>query len=103
MFNDQNLFTVLTSILLNYYIINRYLDYILIENGDKHEIHINGIKDPIKGNYLPKIEQLNGITFYAEKPENTIIYLGDQIVDNIKVNPPDYMQKSTITIGAIKQ
>lgn len=76
-YNDEKLLVATTSELLNYNVVQQYLQYdVTYENGYA-VIHIKNVTDPVDGTYRPTLTELRGVTFYTTNPERTIIEIGN--------------------------
>jgi hypothetical protein len=94
-----NIFVATTSRLLNYYIAHKYLNWNYELRDDEVIIRIHGINDPISGAVAPTTGMLKGITFYV--PANTAktrIFIGNNELERIQRNPPDYTGRESVTI-----
>ncbi|MBC8526671.1 MAG: hypothetical protein ISS28_05695 [Candidatus Cloacimonetes bacterium] len=97
MYDDGELFVTTTSKLLNYYVHQKYLNWHYDSFHDSVNIIIDNIKNEVEGEYIPNVQQLEGITFYV--PENKIInlYIKDKRV-NFVMNKKDYKGHKSISI-----
>ena len=89
-----------TSKVLNYFITWRYLTWSVETNKDEYCIYIKAVDDPIFGAYKPNLSQLEGITFYVPNEARIRVFNGNEELENLRRNPPDYTEKSSITIGS---
>ncbi len=96
--SEGSAFVATTSRLLQYWVNRRYLDYEIIQGPIGDEIHINGINDPVRGQFIPTREELLGLTFYLQSPGDATIYLDNQILSGTVGNPPDQTGKPSISI-----
>ncbi len=93
-----NIFVTTTARLLTYYVNNKFLQWRVETRGRKIEIHIDSISDPVRGSFTPTLEDLGGMTFYSDQPDNTDIYLSKQLVPDIIVNNQDVTGKRSVMI-----
>ncbi|NMM63978.1 hypothetical protein HBE96_15100 [Clostridium sp. P21] len=93
-----------TSRLLNYANIHKYLMYNKVTEDGKTYINISSVDDPIFGKSTPTIDNIRGITFYCDDPENTVFLLNKTKIssDNLQVNPKDETGKASISIKWFK-
>jgi hypothetical protein len=98
-FKAGNIYITTTSGLLNYYIHQRYLDWTYKSENGETIIQIQGIKDPLKGDFVPRIEDLQGITFYVPDKIKARILLSGKELENIRRNSPDYTGRPSVTIA----
>ncbi|WMJ79722.1 hypothetical protein RBU49_12705 [Clostridium sp. MB40-C1] len=89
-----------TSRLLNYANVQKHLVYKKINLNNKMYINILSVKDPIFGTYIPTLNDIKGITFYCENPNNTILLLNDKVIpaENIQKNHKDKHGKKSISL-----
>ncbi|WP_435099421.1 hypothetical protein [Halorubrum sp. N11] len=89
--DDGKILVARTSRLLEYNRVSQFLEYDITTEGDRSNIEIERIRDPLLGEQTPSIEQVRGVTFYTDNPSKTDIYLaGDPIPEsNIQRNPTD--------------
>lgn len=93
-----------TSRLINYANVHKNILYDkVIENG-KAYININCINDPIFGKSVPTLDDIRGITFYCDDPENTVLLLNKNEIDpnEIQINPKDETGRASISIKWFK-
>lgn len=83
-----------TSRLLEYNRNHDHIEYEAIQLENNLEIHINKINDPVIGEFVPSLEQLRGMTFYAENPEAAEIY-----IDHVKVPKEELVSNESDGIG----
>jgi hypothetical protein len=98
-FKDGNIYVTTTSRLLNYYIHQRYLDWTYESENGEIVIRIRSIKDPLQGDFLPTVEDLQGITFYVPDKAKVRVLLGGHALENSRRNPPDYTGRPSVTIA----
>ncbi|WP_243240361.1 hypothetical protein [Clostridium cibarium] len=93
-----------TSRLLDYANAQKHLLYTKGKVNGKEYINIDCINDPIFGKSVPSIENLKGITFYCDNPDNTVLLINKNVVDSneIQINPKDETGKSSISIKWFK-
>jgi hypothetical protein len=93
-----------TSRVLNYANIHKYLMYNKLTEDGKTYINITSINDPIFGKSTPTIDNIRGITFYCDDPENTVLLLNKAKIssDDLQKNPKDDTGKSSISIKWFK-
>jgi len=99
-FEEKNIYVEPTSKVLNYFITWRYLTWSVETNKDEYCIYIKAVDDPIFGAYKPNLSQLEGITFYVPNEARIRVFNGNEELENLRRNPPDYTEKSSITIGS---
>ncbi|WKD51447.1 sulfotransferase family protein [Microbulbifer spongiae] len=99
-YSKEKINVVSTSKLLNYNRVNQFLNYEIIELETGSIINVSSINDPVLGiqNDLT-INQLDGITFYTDKPQSTFFMINGTMVkpEATKRNVSDGINKS-ITI-----
>lgn len=93
-----------TSRLLNYANIHKNILYDKVTEEGKTYINISCISDPIFAKYVPTLNDIRGITFYCDDPENTILLLNKNEIDpnEIQVNPKDETGRASISIKWFK-
>lgn len=102
---DGKIVVARTARLLNYANIHKYIMYNKVPNGDKTYINITNINDPIFGKHVPTLDDIRGLTFYCDNPENTVLLLNKTKIDSneIQINPKDETGKSSMSIKWFKQ
>ncbi len=90
--------TITTTRLLTYHLVNKNLVWRVTCKDDIFVIDILYVKDEVDGNFVPTLEQLQGITFYTNHPEKTIIHLDGNKIAKIQINQPDEKGKTSISI-----
>ncbi len=98
-----DIFITTVSRLLNYHCTCSNLQWLYHIKGDNQiEVLIEKVRDGIYGDYIPKIEELQGITFYTPDPENTSIFIkrdGESIrIQDVELNSADYTGRRSISI-----
>ncbi len=93
-----------TSRLLNYANMHKYVMYNKVVTDDKTCINITAVNDPIFGKQIPTIDNIRGLTFYCENPDNTLLLLNKNIInqDELQINPKDETGKASISIKWFK-
>lgn len=87
-----NIFITTTTRLLTYYHVFKKLKFNIEQVGKK--INVNLI---LNGDAQISTNDLNGITFYTDDPENTEMYLDNKLLKKV-VNPGDSTGKKSISI-----
>jgi hypothetical protein len=96
-FESGNIYVTTTSKLLTYYVVRRYLKWDVETAPGSTRIRISGVYDPLSGkDFLPDCNQLQGITFYVQDPENTVVLLGGEEVGKMQNNPEDFTGRKSI-------
>ena len=98
-YHEGKIYVTTTYKLLNYCRFIRYMDwkYEILPNGYT-KIFIHKIKDPILGEQLPTVEELQGITFYVNDSSKASIYIGEKKLTCIKKNPKDHTGRESVMI-----
>jgi len=96
-FDEGELLVSTTSKLLNYYVHRKYLNWDYKLSGNHLKIIIKNISNEVEGEFIPTIEELEGITFYVPENVNCEILLNNKKIDFIE-NPKDYEGRSSISI-----
>lgn len=93
-----------TSRLLSYATAQKHILYTKGKVNNTEYININCISDPIFGKSTPSIDDLRGITFYSDNPENTVLLINNTVVDSneIQINSKDETGKGSISIKWFK-
>lgn len=100
-YEDQGkLLVARTSRLLTYALTQQYVHYAVVKENGKTWINIINIQDPIFGTQKPNLEDVRGLTFYTDDPEQTYILLDQVPVKSmfIQRNPPDSTGKKSISV-----
>ncbi len=93
-----NIYVTTTSRLLNYFINQKYLKWSYETKGEEMIITIFSVEDPVFGSFVPTIKDLQGITFYVPAKDKIRIYINDREITDIRRNPPDFMERESVTI-----
>lgn len=98
--DDGKILVAKTSRLLNYADVNNFVSFNEIEDSGKTSINIKSIDDPIFGSKKPSLDDIRGLTFYTNTPENTTILLNKVPIDSneISVNPKDETSRPSVSI-----
>jgi hypothetical protein len=91
-------FVATTSRLLNYYANTRYLKWHSEVDKNGVLIRIDSISDPVRGEFVPSLEELRGVTFYVKDPRDVHMDIGGKRCENITVNPADHTGCASIMI-----
>lgn len=100
-YQDENKILIAnTTRLLNYSLAQKYLNYNVTEKKGITYINIASVDDPLFGAFIPKIDDLRGITFYTSDAQNTVISICNSIVssDQLQINPKDETGRASIGI-----
>jgi len=97
-FTDGQLLVTTTSRLLNFNLVYNHLKWNWKKTGEYYDIFIEGIDIPVNSvdNILPEFYQ--GLTFYTPDAERTRIFLNNDIILHLEINPPDYSGISSVSI-----
>ena len=90
--NRGNIFITTTTRLLTYYEVYRYINVEEKNIDDKRIINLS-----FKDEFLPSIEDLAGLTFYTNNPENTFIFFNSTQLETI-INSVDYTGRFSVSI-----
>lgn len=98
LYEQKKLWVASTSKLLNYFVVHKNLNWQVIMASDQVRIEIEKSNDPVWGEYLPSLQQLQGISFRV--PKNSKVEI---VVKNQKL-PINYHQNALadydfVTIG----
>lgn len=89
-----------TSRLLDYSRCYKFIRYGVTDFEGKTYINIEKFEDPVLGPSIPTLDEIRGITFYVDHPENTFLLLNlDPIPeDTIQRNEPDGNGRKSIGV-----
>lgn len=93
-----NIYVTTTSKLLNYHVMHKYMNWKYKEIENYIYLYISDIKDPVIGTYVPKVQQLKGFTFYVPEGKGIRIFIGENEIKNVRINPKDHNGMSSVTI-----
>ncbi len=96
-FDAGELLVSTTSKLLNYYVHRKYLNWDYKLDGKELKINIKSISNEVEGEYIPTLEELEGITFYIPTNTNCKIFLNNKEI-KFTNNPKDYTGRESISI-----
>ena len=80
-----------TSRLLEYNRSTEHLSYQAERRGTDVDIRISSVEDIVFGTFVPGLDQVRGVTFYADDPASTRVFLGESELDpgELQCNPTD--------------
>ena len=88
-----------TARLLTYYVNHKYLLWSQETNdNDETVIRVYGVADPLSGQHLPPVEDLQGITFYVPDSSRAQIIVGDRLLEQIERHPADETGRQSVSI-----
>lgn len=85
-----------THRLLSYWVRSHFLEWESTTIEGNPAIRITGINDPVHGWYLPREDELMGLSFYCQKPDKTRVYLGNTRLDSFLRFDEDFSGKPGI-------
>ena len=97
-YRDGNIYVTTSSKLLTYYVNKRYIEWDVINKGVDKYIRIKDINDPVRGKFIPDVDDLRGITFYTDSPGRTFLVISDKEIKQIKRNGEDETGRKSIMI-----
>lgn len=100
LFREGFLLILPLAALLNYNYVTTHLMWSYVKVGKEFRIKIHCIQDDFFETNLLKIPMisLQGLTFYTPDPSNTHVYVGDNLVQGLLLNPPDFTGKHSVSI-----
>lgn len=97
--HQQGRLLITTSSRLLNYVVNRdNLQYDYVTSSDGLEIRINAITDSVRGEFIPTIEELRGITFYIDQNQSTFLTLAGRRIPDVIRNRPDETGHASLSI-----
>ncbi len=97
--NEQGkIYVSTTAKILKYKFAHQSLDATQVQHNGRVQITIHGFDDPIEGQRIPSIEELQGITFYVNDSQQTDVFLGGQPINPLQRNPADGTGRPSVTI-----
>ena len=98
-YNDNgDIYVTTTNKLLKYYANTKYLNWSEEYHDDSLRIYIHNIKDPVRGSFVPSLNDLSGITFYSEYPQKTKVFVNETEVSELQLNDKDENGHYSVTI-----
>jgi len=104
-YQDEGKFLVARTVrLLDYARIHQFVRYSIAQVDGKKYINIYSIDDPVLGTSTPSMDEIRGLTFYVDDPENTYVLLDfNSILESeIQRNGPDRDGKKSIGVKWFK-
>ncbi len=97
---DKDILVTRTSRLLDYAQMWRYLNFQVAEKDGFTLIRILSINDPVRGERVPGLEDLRGLTFYCGDATKTAVYIGDTLLNqsDFSLNPADETGRQSISV-----
>lgn len=94
--DDGRILVARTSRLLEYNRVSKFLNWDYENDTNPPSLNICDIQDPILGKEIPSIDQLRGITFYVEDPQDVELQLRGSPIDSTMIvrNPCDGIEPS---------
>ena len=96
-----NIWVTTSAKLLNYYVNKFYLNWKTEVHGDSVDIIIENIVDPVRGEFIPDITDLQSVTFNSKYPAKTRVFINDKRVTDIQYNYPEDLSGNSLTIKSI--
>lgn len=96
-YKKGEIYVTTTSKLLRYNLIHNRLDWSVNREGGYFNIVINKVLDEISGKYIPKVGELEGVTFYTPCAEKTRLFIGGDQVYSFFKNPPDRTGRESVS------
>ncbi len=97
-YRNGNIWVTTTYKLLNYNVNIKYLHWKTHVENDSLKIIIEKIIDPVRGEYIPTVEDLRGITFFTKNPDKASIYIQNTKIKEVTKNDADQNFKKSIMI-----
>ncbi|MBI5142719.1 MAG: hypothetical protein HZA20_11115 [Nitrospirae bacterium] len=97
-YNAGNIYVTTTSRLLTFHMATENLAWRATSHGGRTVIDIDMVRDDIDGDFVPAVDDLQGITFYTGDPANTSIRLAGEVLDGTVCNPHDDTGRASVSI-----
>ncbi len=97
-YETGNIYVTTTSKLLNYYINHKHINWSYKNKKDEIIIYVHAVNDPVFGTFLPTTQNLQGITFYVPDGKKITLFIGDDELKSVQLNPPDYTGRKSVSI-----
>lgn len=97
-YNSGNIYVTTTSRLLTHHMIAENLVWSAASEGHRQVINIEMVHDDIDGDFVPTVEDLQGMTFYTGDPGKTSIRLAGEDLSDTVCNPPDETGRASVSI-----
>lgn len=97
-YKSGNIYVSTTSGILNYYVVNKFLNWSCEVKNNQTMIHIHGIDNPVSGPYVPAIHELKGTTFYVPDSTDVRVFLNGHEIPEIQFNDYDFAGKKSVTV-----
>jgi len=103
-YENGDIYVTATYKLLWYNFIHDNLNWSVTGNcASGNTFNITNVTDTAFGNFVPTIEDLQGITFYTDCPANTSVILnGTNVTNQMQTNPADYQGHQSISFPLVK-
>lgn len=98
--DDRKILVARTERLLNYARVNHYIRYSILKSESKFYINLTKIEDPVLGESTPILEDVRGLTFYVNNPEQYSILINSVPIsdEDIQRNAADKTGKQSIGV-----
>lgn len=97
--DNGNILVARTQRLLDYARMQQFVQYSSVQMDDKTYINISAIADPVLGTLTPKLDDIRGLTFYTENPENTTLLLNMNQISESEIQRNDFDRDNKKSIG----
>lgn len=97
-FNSGEIYVTTTSRLLNYYVNHKYLEWEVVRHNNLLNIQIKGVDDPVKGYWVPTVDDLQGLTFYIPDNTEAQITVNGRIISSAQHNAKDFSGRESISV-----
>jgi len=105
-YQDEGKFLVARTVrLLDYARIHQFVRYSIAQVDGKKYINIYSIDDPVLGSSTPSMDEIRGLTFYVDDPEDTYVLLDfNSILESeIQRNGPDREGKKSMELNGLNR
>lgn len=100
-YRDGNIWVTTSAKLLNYYVNKNYLKWNAKVHGDSVDIIIENVEDPVRGKFIPDINDIQALTFYTKYPAKTRIFINNKKINDIQYNYPEDRSENSLMIKSI--
>ena len=96
-YRHGEIYVTTTARLLTHISTRKSLRWTVRHKEGRWDIRIDSIRDPVGGERLPTVQELQGLTFYCREPERTRIVMSDEEIKAV-ANPPDETGRRSLSI-----
>lgn len=96
--SDGRIWVATTAQLLDWWLVSRHLKWVVSVEGDRIIIDLGEIDDPVTGPRPPRAREMDGLCFYSNRPDSTVIRQSGRVLP-AQVHQPDSTGRLSVGLG----